>query len=104
MIKIYRFLHVLACVVLVVTFFGCAATAERESTGEYVDDTVITAKVKAAIFQEETLKSLQINVESFKTVVQLSGFVGTVENANKAGEIARSINGVTSVKNDLLVK
>jgi osmotically-inducible protein OsmY len=104
MIKIYRFLHVLAGVVLVVTFFGCAATAERESTGEYVDDTVITAKVKAAIFQEETLKSLQINVESFKTVVQLSGFVGTVENANKAGEIARSINGVTSVKNDLLVK
>jgi len=104
MIKFYRSLQVLACAVLIVSFFGCAPTAERESTGEYVDDTVITTKVKAAIFQEETLKTLQINVETFKSVVQLSGFVGTVENANKAGEIARTINGVTSVKNDLLVK
>ncbi|WP_027389890.1 BON domain-containing protein [Chrysiogenes arsenatis] len=91
-------------VVFAMTFSGCAATSERESTGQYVDDTVITTKVKTAIFQDETLKMHQINVETFKGVVQLSGFVDSALSVTKAGSVARAIPGVTSVKNDLLVK
>ena len=70
-----RKMATLAGVVLMATALGCASTAKHEGTGEYVDDTVITSKVKAAIFNEPTLKSAEINVETFKGVVQLSGFV-----------------------------
>lgn len=83
---------------------GCASTATQEGTGEYVDDTVITAKVKSAILGEPTLKSAEINVETFKGVVQLSGFVNSRHDINKAVELARSVKGVTSVKNDMRVK
>jgi len=83
---------------------GCASTATREGTGEYVDDSVITTKVKAAIFNEATLKSAEINVETFKGVVQLSGFVSAQSNINKAVEIALGIKGVQSVKNDMQLK
>ena len=83
---------------------GCASTAKHEGTGEYVDDTVITTKVKAAILNEPTLKSAEINVETFKGIVQLSGFVSSKANINKAVEVARGIKGVTSVKNDMELK
>ncbi len=83
---------------------GCASTATKEGTGEYVDDSVITTKVKAAIFNEPTLKSAEINVETFKGVVQLSGFVNSRHDINKAVEVARSVKGVTSVKDDMRVK
>ena len=83
---------------------GCAPTAQHEGTGEYVDDSVITGKVKAEIFKEETLKSAEINVETFKGVVQLSGFVNSQADINRAVELARGISGVTSVKNDMRVK
>jgi osmotically-inducible protein OsmY len=83
---------------------GCASTSKQEGTGEYVDDTVITTKVKAAIFNEPTLKSAQINVETFKGTVQLSGFVSTQANINKAVEVARGVGGVTSVKNDMRLR
>jgi osmotically-inducible protein OsmY len=83
---------------------GCAGTATRESTGEYFDDTTITTKVKAAIFNDASLKVAQINVETFKSVVQLSGFVNTGADAYRAGEVARSVRGVESVKNDIRVK
>jgi len=83
---------------------GCASTPTKEGTGEYVDDSVITTKVKAAIFDEPTLKSAEINVETFKGVVQLSGFVGSKSGINKAVELARSVKGVTSVKNDMRTK
>lgn len=83
---------------------GCASTATKEGTGEYVDDAVITTKVKAAIFKEPTLKSAEINVETFKGVVQLSGFVSSTADENKAAEIARKIEGVKSVKDDMRVK
>ncbi len=83
---------------------GCASTPTREGTGEYIDDTVITAKVKASIFNEPTLKASEINVETFKGDVQLSGFVGNPNDATKAVEIARGVKGVTSVKNDVRVK
>ena len=86
------------------TMVGCASTGSRESTGEYVDDAAITAKVKAAIFNEPTLKSTEINVETFKGDVQLSGFVAQPQDAQKAAEVARGIKGVTTVKNDIRVK
>lgn len=83
---------------------GCASSPERASTGEYLDDTVITAKVKASLFNEPTLKASEINVETYKGDVQLSGFVADPTDAVKAVEIARGVKGVTSVKNDVRVK
>jgi osmotically-inducible protein OsmY len=83
---------------------GCASTHNKEGTGEFVDDSVITTKVKASIFNEPTLKSTEINVETFKGTVQLSGFVAQPADIGKAGEIARGVKGVTSVKNDIRVK
>lgn len=83
---------------------GCASTSKQEGTGQYIDDSAITTKVKAAILNEPSLKSGEINVETFKGVVQLSGFVSSQADINKAVEVARSINGVTSVKNDMRLK
>lgn len=91
-------------VILMVSLLGCASTATKEGTGEYIDDSVITAKVKAAIFGDETLKSSEINVETFKGVVQLSGFVKSPADIARATEVARGVKGVTSVKNDMRVK
>jgi osmotically-inducible protein OsmY len=89
---------------LLASFVGCASTPKSEGTGEYLDDTVITAKVKAAVFQEPSLKSAEINVETFKGVVQLSGFVNSQADINKAVEVARGVTGVKSVKNDMKLK
>jgi osmotically-inducible protein OsmY len=86
------------------TAAGCASTARHEGTGEYVDDSVITTKVKAMLFDEPNLRSGQINVETFKGVVQLSGFVSTRSDINRAVEVARGVKGVTSVKNDMRLK
>jgi osmotically-inducible protein OsmY len=83
---------------------GCASTPTRESTGQYFDDSVITAKVKAAVFNESTLKSSEINVETFKGVVQLSGFVSSQTDINKAVQVAEGVGGVKSVKNAMTVK
>ena len=83
---------------------GCASTHKQESTGQYVDDTAITTKVKAAIFNEPTLKSAEINVETFKGVVQLSGFVRSQADIDRAVKVARGIAGVKSVKNDMRLK
>ena len=86
------------------TAVGCAATPQKEGTGEYVDDTVVTSKVKAAILNEPTLKSAEINVETFKGVVQLSGFVSSTAAENTAVVVARKVEGVKSVKNDMRLK
>lgn len=94
-------LFVLAALVLAV---GCASTDKQASTGEYIDDTVITTRVKAAIFADDELKTLEINVETFKSVVQLSGFVSEASHIPRAERVARSVKGVKSVKNDLRVK
>ena len=83
---------------------GCASTAKKEGTGEYVDDTVITTKVKAAILNDPTLKSAEINVETFKGVVQLSGFVSSKEAENTAVALTRTVGGVKSVKDDMRLK
>lgn len=90
--------------VTLVSAVGCSSTPQKEGTGEYIDDSVITTKVKTAIFNEPTLKSAEINVETFKGAVQLSGFVSSQADINKAVELARGVGGVTSVKNDMRVK
>jgi osmotically-inducible protein OsmY len=90
--------------ILLASLLGCAGTSKQEGTGEYLDDTVITTKVKAAIFNEPSLKSAQINVETFKGTVQLSGFVSSRADINKAVEVARGVKGVTSVKNDMRLR
>ena len=97
-------IHCLVLLMLIATFVACASTRTQESAGEYVDDSVITTKVKAELAGDDFLKSFQISVETFKGVVQLSGFVNSQQAADKAGQIARSVNGVTSVKNNLVVK
>ena len=102
--KRHRTLGFVVCILLVTAFLGCASTPTRESSGQYVDDSSITTRVKAAIFDDPSLKVLQINVETFKGEVQLSGFVDSAQNVRKAGEVARGVRGVRSVKNDLIVK
>jgi hypothetical protein len=90
--------------IVLATALGCAPTPTKEGTGEYVDDTIITTKVKAAIFNEPSLKSSEINVETFKGAVQLSGFVKYQADINKAVQITNSVKGVKSVKNDMRLK
>lgn len=104
MTKLHRIINLLICVGLITAFMGCAATQKHESTGQYIDDSVITTKVKAGILEEEKLKTMQINVKTYKGVVQLSGFVDSQQSVAKAGEIARRVEGVKDVKNDLVVK
>lgn len=89
---------------LVVSLVACAPSDKRASTGEYIDDTMITGKVKAALVADPDLKATEINVETFKGTVQLSGFVGAPEHITKAAQLTRSIEGVKSVKNDIAVK
>ncbi len=102
--NISRKLATIAGALLIATTLGCASTAKQEGTGEYVDDTVITTKVKAAILEEPTLKSAEINVETFKGVVQLSGFVSSAAAQGKAVQVARGVGGVKSVKDDMRLK
>lgn len=83
---------------------ACAQSPSKESAGQYIDDSAITTKVKAAIFNDPVLKLLEIQVVTFKGEVQLSGFVGSIEQTNRAVEDARTVSGVTSVKNDMRVK
>jgi osmotically-inducible protein OsmY len=97
-------IHFLVILMLVATFAACASTRTHESAGEYVDDSVITNKVKAQLAADDFLKSFQISVETFKGTVQLSGFVNSQKAVDKASEIARSVQGVKDVKNDLIVK
>ena len=104
MVKRHHILSILICIGLIAVFVGCASTPTKESTGEYVDDSTITTKVKSAILGDSALKVFQINVETFKGEVQLSGFVDSAAAKQKAGEVARGVGGVKSVKNNLIVK
>jgi osmotically-inducible protein OsmY len=90
--------------VLIATFSACGSTSKQTSPGEYVDDSVITTKIKSLLAEDDFLKSFQIGVETRKGVVQLSGFVNSQQAVDKAGQIAKGVKGVKSVKNDLIVK
>jgi osmotically-inducible protein OsmY len=95
---------VLLAAVALTTLAGCASTQRHESTGQYIDDTAITTSVKAAILNEPGLKSMEINVETFKGRVQLSGFVSSRASIDRAVVVAQGVKGVTSVANDMRVK
>jgi hyperosmotically inducible protein len=83
---------------------ACSSSATRESTGEYIDDSAITAKVKGAFVKDETVKALDVQVETFRGVVQLSGFVDSSLQKSRAEQIARSTNGVRDVTNNIQLK
>jgi hyperosmotically inducible protein len=99
-----RVLRLVMVLVVIVALIDCAGNRTSASTGEYVDDNVITAKVKAALFADKEVSGFQVGVETFKGIVQLSGFVDTAAQAKKAEQVARGISGVKSVKNSLVVK
>lgn len=100
--------HIVPAILLTLTAFtglvGCASSPTQESTGQYVDDTALTTRVKAAIFKDPSLKSAEINVETFKGAVQLSGFVNSQADIDRAAALAASVSGVRSVKNDMRLK
>ncbi len=102
--QISKYLSAVFLAATLVSVVGCASTSQKEGTGQYFDDTVITAKVKAAILDEPTLKVADIKVETFKGVVQLSGFVNSLEVAYKAVAVARGVGGVQAVTNDMRLK
>lgn len=83
---------------------GCAGTATNQSTGEYIDDAAVTAKVKTALVRDEVVSAMQVDVTTFKGNVQLSGFVDTADQKSRAEQIARGIDGVTEVTNNISVK
>jgi osmotically-inducible protein OsmY len=102
--KYYNKFAAVFLAILLASLVGCASTGTQEGTGEYIDNAVITTKVKAAIFNEPTLKSFEIKVETFKGTVQLSGFVNSQADIDKAVEVVRQVKGVKSVKNDMRLK
>jgi hypothetical protein len=102
--KVNMFISCFLLMMLVVGLAACGSTSKQSGPGEYVDDSVITTKVKSQLAADDFLKSFEISVETYKGVVQLSGFVDTQMAVNRAGEIARGVQGVSSVKNNLNVK
>jgi hyperosmotically inducible protein len=100
----YIFIRFLVVLMMISALASCASTPQKESTGEYFDDSVIKSKIKDKLAKDDFLKSFQIRVDSRKGVVQLSGFVDSQNLIDKAGEVAQGIEGVKSVKNDLIVK
>jgi osmotically-inducible protein OsmY len=102
--KHFTRISVLVAASAMVVLAGCASNAQQESTGQYIDDTAITARVKTAIYKDEMLKSAEISVETFKGRVQLSGFVSTRPSIDRAGVVAKGVQGVTAVTNDLRLK
>jgi hyperosmotically inducible protein len=102
--KSYSVVRFIVVLMMIAAFVACASTPKKEGTGEYFDDSVITAKIKTQLANDDFLKSFQIGVESRKGIVQLSGFVNSQAAVDKAGQIARGVEGVKSVKNDLIVR
>ena len=102
--QLSKYLSAVFLAVSLVSVVGCASTSTQQGTGEFIDDFVITTKVKAAIIEDPLTKVLEIKVKTFKGEVQLSGFVSSQAAANRAIELARGVKGVTSVKNDMQIK
>jgi osmotically-inducible protein OsmY len=97
-------IHYLVILMMIATFAACTSTPTTESTGEYVDDSVITTKVKSLLAEDDFLKSFQISVETYQGTVQLSGFVNSQKTVDKAGEVVKRVKGIKSIKNNLIVK
>jgi hyperosmotically inducible periplasmic protein len=94
----------LLALTLITSLASCAMITGRETVGEYVDDTTITTKVKAAMFDDPAVRGMEISVETMQNVVQLSGFVDSAQTRDRAGELARNVSGVREVRNDLVVR
>lgn len=94
----------LVAILLVSVLAACGGSPTKESTGEFIDDSAITTKVKAAFVQDQVVKASDVTVETFKGTVQLSGFAGSRSEINRAAEIAGKVPGVKSVRNDILLK
>jgi len=92
------------CVIALLAMWGCAGSQTQTSTGEYVDDSVISTRAKTALLADDEVSGTEVQIETFKGVVQLSGFVDTQAQAQKAEQIVRNIDGVREVKNDIVVK
>jgi len=101
---LHKYLSAVFLTASLLAFAGCASTEQKAGVGQYFDDSVITTKVKAALIEDPLTKAIEINVETFKGVVQLSGFVSSQEAANRAVELASGIGGVKSIKNDMRLK
>jgi osmotically-inducible protein OsmY len=104
MTKLNQYVSAVFLAVTLASAVGCSSTPQKEGTGQYIDDSVITAKVKAALIESPVTKATEINVETFKGIVQLSGFVTSQDAANKAVDLARGVSGVKSVTNDMRLK
>jgi osmotically-inducible protein OsmY len=102
--RLAHFFKSLFASLLILALVACAPTAKREGTGEYIDDALITTKVKAALAADPAVKATEVNVETFKGAVQLSGFVSSQEAIGKAIELARGVEGVRAVRNNMVVK
>lgn len=103
--KVLYSMALLASLGMTATLVGCATSGHKsETAGEYVDDSIVTSRVKAALFNEPTLKSMQISVKTYQGTVQLSGFVDSGDSVRRAGDVASRVEGVKSVRNDLIVK
>jgi hyperosmotically inducible periplasmic protein len=104
MSTIPRLSRLIAVMLMAMFVAACAGSKTRESTGEYIDDSAITSTVKAKLLQDKEVSGLAINVETFKAVVQLSGFAKTEAERQRAAQLARSVGGVKDVKNDIRIK
>ena len=93
-----------AALLVAISLSGCAGSSTKESTGGYIDDTVVTTQVKTALFSDKQIKSSEINVQTFKGRVQLSGFVSSAADAKRAVEVTRQVQGVRVVENDMQIK
>jgi osmotically-inducible protein OsmY len=100
----HRVLHWVVIIAALAGLAACAGSPTQESTGEYLDDTAITTRVKSAFVSDKEVSAMNITVETFKGTVQLSGFAKNAKEADKAESIARSIKGVKGVKNDIRIK
>ncbi len=102
--QLQRWAQTLMALVFCTVLAACAGTANESSTGDYIDDTVLTTRVKSALLNDPAVSGVAISVESFKGTVQLAGFVKTVAERNRAVQLARAIKGVKQVKNDILIR
>lgn len=102
--KLRQFTQILLALMMALLLAACAGTDKRQSTGEYIDDTVLTSRVKATLLNDPLVSGLAVNVETYKGTVQLSGFVKSAEERNRAVALARAVKGVRQVRNDILIR
>lgn len=99
-----QFTQIVLAAMMALVLAACAGTSKQESTGEYIDDTILTTRVKTALLNDPLVSGLAVNIETYKGTVQLSGFVKSVAERNRAVDLARGVKGIRQVKNDILIR